>query len=105
MAINMSELKSGMTWQQSVERFVSVSPWLTDEHLPQLKALYALAGILDKGKTQAALVSQFTLGIRSLKDKRPGSGGDGDGSMPPALPGLDGEDWGPSEVGDDDYGR
>lgn len=83
----MADLQT--SWVGSVERFVEANEsWLNDTHLPQLKALYAVATILDSGvKITPALVSQFTLTQRTLAGKAPGGSGD-DGNPPSLLDGL-----------------
>lgn len=80
MAITIDDIRGG-SWRDSVERFVNAnSDWLGEGHLPQLKALYEVASILDRtGKPNAALVSQFTLTQRTLAAKAPAAapaGGD-----------------------------
>lgn len=85
------------TWVESVRLFVDDSPWLTEQHIPQLKALYAIAKLLDGGKTTPALISQFTLTQRTLTGKAPEAS---DPSMPPPLPGLEGQVWGPGSKPD-----
>lgn len=96
--VTMADLEL-LTWRQSVERFVEDSPWLTPAHLPQLKALYQIAVLLDSGKAQAALISQFTLTQRTLaaKGAEPATP---DPSMPPMLPGMEGA-LGAERVGSD----
>ena len=90
--VTMDQIETA-TWIESVRMFVADSPWLTEQHIPQLKALYAIAKILDSGaKATPALISQFTLTQRTLLGKAPEPG---DPSMPPPLPGLEGATWGP----------
>lgn len=103
MSVTLEQLEA-LSWVGSVQKFVEDSPWLTDRHLPQLKALISIAKRLDGGgKEQAALISQFTLTQRTLMGKAPEVAG-GDPSMPPALPGLDGNTWGPETPNAGDYG-
>lgn len=88
MAITIEDIRGG-SWRDSVERFVNAnSSWLGEGHLPQLKALYEVASILDRtGKPNAALVSQFTLTQRTLAAKAPAATEPaGDGSMPGDVP-------------------
>lgn len=72
MAITIDDVRSG-SWRSSVERFVTANDdWLDEGHLPQLKALYEVATMLDNsGRPNAALVSQFTLTQRTLAAKAP----------------------------------
>jgi hypothetical protein len=60
-----------MTWTQTVEAFEREAVWLTGADRPQLKALYAIAGELDGGSFQTAMISQFTLVQRQLQARRP----------------------------------
>lgn len=88
MAITIEDIRGG-SWRDSVERFVNAnSDWLGEGHLPQLKALYEVASILDRtGKPNAALVSQFTLTQRTLAAKAPAASAPaGDGPMPGDVP-------------------
>lgn len=89
MAITIDDVRGG-SWRDSVERFVNAnSDWLSEGHLPQLKALYEVASILDRtGRPNAALVSQFTLTQRTLAAKAPAAAktGDGDGPLPGDVP-------------------
>lgn len=55
------KLTGDLTWKETVAEFERDSPWLTPADKPQLKALYAIAALLDNGTTQTALISQFTL--------------------------------------------
>lgn len=58
------------TWTAAVELFqAEAAAWLTAADAPQLMALRAIARQLDDGKFQAALISQFTLIHRTLRDK------------------------------------
>lgn len=64
------ELAADSTWLQSVELFQrEAAAWLTPADAPQLMALRTIATQLDNGKFQAALISQFTLIHRTLRDK------------------------------------
>lgn len=77
------------TWLAAVELFQrEAKAWLTPADAPQLMALRAIAKQLDDGKFQAALISQFTLIHRTLREKgdpeRAGKGG--------SKPTLDDED-------------
>lgn len=65
------------TWTDSVTEFVAAADWLTPADRPQVKALYSIAGELDGGTFQAALISQFTLIHRALLARRPGGSGAG----------------------------
>jgi hypothetical protein len=97
MAITLDDVN--VSWVAAVTAFIEESPWLTKKHLPQLKALLAIAQDLDmpgqKAKT-AALISQFTLTQRTLLGKAPETGAEQD-----QLPGLD--VWDPEAV-DAGYG-
>lgn len=90
-----------VSWTSTVERFIDDSDWLTDKHLPQLKALYAIAKSLDQGKFQAALISQFTLTQRTLLGKGP--------DVAPGTPDTpldlfgNGDAWAPSTPNPADY--
>lgn len=92
MAITLADLN--VSYVAAVTRFVEASPWLSDKHLPQLKALMDIAKELDMPgqKKTAALVAQFTLTQRTLLGKAPEAGGEG----PEPIPGLD--TWGPTNV-------
>ena len=58
------------TWLGAVELFqAEAAAWLTPADAPQLMALRSIAQQLDNGKFQAALISQFTLIHRALRDK------------------------------------
>lgn len=92
MAITLDDVN--ISWVAAVTAFIEESPWLSKKHLPQLKALVAIAQALDmpgdRGKT-AALISQFTLTQRTLLGKAPETAGE---QTP--LPGLD--NWEPGSV-------
>lgn len=83
MGITIEDVKAG-SWRSSVERFVEANgSWLNEGHLPQLKALYEVASILDRtGRPNAALVSQFTLTQRTLAAKAPAAAKSDDGTGP-----------------------
>ncbi len=92
MAITSDDLSE--SWTNAVTRFMAASEWLNDTHLPQLKALFAIAQRLDApGEWNAALVAQFTLCQRTLAGKAPGvddddeAGNDGltGGTLPPPM--------------------
>lgn len=71
------------SWTAIVQEFEGAATWLTATDGPQLKALYAIANILDgEGVPQAAMISQFTLVHRGLlaRGARP-TGGPGSGGM------------------------
>lgn len=64
------QLADDATWVQTVDLFqAEASAWLTPADAPQLMALRAIAKQLDSGKFQAALISQFTLVHRTLREK------------------------------------
>lgn len=64
------QLDPASTWIEAVELFqADAGPWLTAADAPQLMALRSIAKQLDNGKFQAALISQFTLIHRTLRDK------------------------------------
>lgn len=83
MTITIDDVRSG-SWRDSVARFVKANDgWLNEGHLPQLKALYEVASILDRtGRPNAALVSQFTLTQRTLAAKAPAAAKPADGAGP-----------------------
>lgn len=58
------------TFSDSVDAFLHVADWLTDEHLPSVVALRGLARELDREVT-AALIAQFGVLHRSLLKARP----------------------------------
>lgn len=69
-------------WLDAVELFQrEAKAWLTPADAPQLMALRSIAKQLDGGTFQAALISQFTLIHRTLRDKgdpeRAAKGGSG----------------------------
>lgn len=71
------------SWTAVVQDFERSATWLTAADGPQLKALYAIAKILDgEGVPQAAMISQFTLVHRGLlaRGARP-AGGAGRGGL------------------------
>lgn len=64
------QLDANSTWIEAVELFQrEAAAWLTAADAPQLMALRSIAKQLDNGKFQAALISQFTLIHRTLRDK------------------------------------
>lgn len=64
------QLDPDSTWIAAVELFQKeASAWLTPADAPQLMALRSIAKELDDGKFQAALISQFTLIHRTLREK------------------------------------
>lgn len=61
------------TFAESLDAFVGASPWLADEHAPELTALEFLADRLD-GDTPsnpAPLIAQWGLMMRSLRKSAP----------------------------------
>lgn len=64
------QLADDSTWMDAVDLFQrEAAAWLTPADAPQLMALRSIAKQLDNGKFQAALISQFTLIHRTLRDK------------------------------------
>lgn len=64
------QLDPNSTWLAAVELFqAEAAGWLTPADAPQLMALRSIATELDGGKFQAALISQFTLIHRTLREK------------------------------------
>jgi len=59
------------SFRESVEAFVSASPWLAPPHAPAVTTLRVLARKLDGGDLTPALVSQFGLTFRSLAKLAP----------------------------------
>lgn len=57
----------------SLDSFIAVSPWLTDEHEPAITALRFLADRLDHDviPNPAPLIAQWGLIFRDLKKDRP----------------------------------
>lgn len=49
----------------------SADAWLTDEDLPALTTLLALAKMMDTGQATPALISQYGLTYRSLLKRKP----------------------------------
>lgn len=79
------------TWREVVRAFeADAVAWLTPTDGPQVKALYAIAEQLDRGKIQAALVSQFTLVHRNLlsRGQKPGGGAESDDDNPDDDPDI-----------------
>jgi len=70
----------------SLAAFVTASPWLTDEHEPDLTALRFLAATLDSGDapSPAPLIAQWGLILRSLRKQQP-IDPDGDDPLEKAL--------------------
>lgn len=64
------QLGQDSTWMEAVALFeADAASWLTTADAPQLMALRAIARQLDGGTFQAALISQFTLIHRTLREK------------------------------------
>jgi hypothetical protein len=64
------QLDPDASWMDAVELFQrEAAAWLTPADAPQLMALRSIAKQLDGGKFQAALIAQFTLIHRTLRDK------------------------------------
>lgn len=78
-------LDDDSTWIEAVELFQrEASAWLTPADAPQLMALRSIAKQLDSGKFQAALISQFTLIHRTLRDKGDPERAKGGAAKPPS---------------------
>lgn len=79
------ELDPSSTWLQAVELFQrEAATWLTAADAPQLMALRSIAAQLDNGKFQAALISQFTLIHRTLREKGDPERASKSGAKPPS---------------------
>lgn len=65
------DTSEGLTYSESVDRFLATASWLTDEDLPAVTALKMIALELDTGAFQAAIVSQFGLHYRALLKRKP----------------------------------
>lgn len=78
------ELDPDSTWLAAVELFqVEAAAWLSAADAPQLMALRSIAKQLDNGTFQAALISQFTLIHRTLREKGDPERATGRGKTPP----------------------
>lgn len=64
-----------MDFTNSLDSFLAASPWLADEHEPEVAALRFLADRLDNDvpANPAPLISQWGLLLRSLRKQAPGS--------------------------------
>ena len=74
-------MKAVTTYAEAVEAFIDAAPWLGDADLPGVMGLRSLAKHLDgfQGLPQAALLSQFNMTFRDLRNREPkGSGGPDD---------------------------
>jgi hypothetical protein len=74
-------IKTVNTYVEAVEAFIDAAPWLGDADLPGVMGLRSLAKHLDAftGLPQAALLSQFNMTFRDLRNREPkGSGGPDD---------------------------
>lgn len=58
-------------FSQAVEKFLETAPYLTDEHLPSIVSLQAIAEQLDGGKVTPAMLAQFGLTHRALLKANP----------------------------------
>lgn len=56
---------------QAVEKFLGNAPYLSDEHLPSIVSLQAIAEELDSGKVTPAMLAQFGLTHRALLKANP----------------------------------
>jgi len=74
----MSDL-TAQNYSEAVERFIAAAHWLDDTDLPGVMTLKTLAKHLDSvdGLPPAALVSQFTMTFRDLRNRAPKVGGVG----------------------------
>lgn len=61
------------TFAKSLQQFRTASPWLAEEHEPELTALQFLADSLDNDPpaNPAPLISQWGLLLRSLRKSAP----------------------------------
>ena len=55
----------------AVNRFIKASPWLSDEHLPAVTALLAMAETLDKDGVSPSLMGAYGQTFRSLQRQSP----------------------------------
>lgn len=70
-------MKDVTTYAEAVEAFIAAAPWLGDADLPGVMGLRSLATHLDSftGLPQAALLSQFQMTFRDLRNREPKGGG------------------------------
>ncbi len=63
------------TYTEAVDAFILAAPWLDNADLPGVMALKSLGRHLDEatGLPPAALVSQFTMTFRDLRNREPKS--------------------------------
>jgi hypothetical protein len=74
------------TFAASLDAFVAASPWLTDEHEPDLTTLRYIADKLDADPDRPApLLGQFGLTLRGLRKSAPPTA-DEDDELEAALP-------------------
>lgn len=80
-------MKNVKTYAEAVEAFIAAAPWLNDADLPGVMGLRSLATHLDgfSGLPQAALLSQFQMTFRDLRNREPKGGGAGDDALGAAL--------------------
>ncbi len=66
-------MKDVTTYEEAVEAFLDAATWLTDADLPGVMSLRSLAKHLDAftGLPQAALLSQFNMTFRDLRNREP----------------------------------
>lgn len=64
-----------MDFTNSLDSFIAASPWLTEEHEPEVAALRFIADTLDRDtpSNPAPLISQWGLLLRSLRKSAPTS--------------------------------
>ncbi len=75
------------TYEEAVDRFLIAATWLNDADLPGVMSLRSLAKHLDSftGLPQAALLSQFNMTFRDLRNREPKVGGGADDPLARAL--------------------
>lgn len=80
-------MKSVTTYEQAVEAFIDAAPWLGDADLPGVMGLQSLAKHLDgfEGLPQAALLSQFQMTFRDLRNREPKGASGGSDPFDQAL--------------------
>jgi hypothetical protein len=75
------------TYEEAVDRFLVAATWLTDADLPGVMSLRSLAKHLDAftGLPQAAILSQFNMTFRDLRNREPKGNGGTDDPLAKAL--------------------
>lgn len=75
----VADVPRNATFEQSVDLFLDANPWVGDEHVLYVTALFKLARLLDsQTKPSAAAVMEFRQNATALRQCRPEDAGDED---------------------------